>query len=200
MSNAIFETKLSDTLRVRAYVDESSYAVSDLIGETDDYQGVFFMPSRGYYGALDYFTSKHNSDGKLTDELVSLSQTLQDFKTYDEQAEDLLTHVTRAGYLAKKYALRGYMQSDYAEVIVYAKGDYLDGIAETLEQWFRGDVYTISLERLEVFISPTSGRDLEYWESEDSISCILLESGSDDELKGIANSYFDYDEVEKVAA
>jgi hypothetical protein len=91
------------------------------------------------------------------------------------------------------------MQSDYAEVIIYTLGDYGDGMAETLDTWFKGDIYTITLERLEVFISPTSGRDLNSWEWEDSIACILLETGSDDELTQIANSYFTYDETEKAA-
>jgi hypothetical protein len=200
MANPIFETQLSDTLRVRAYVDETGYAANEVLGDTSNgSNGWFFMPKRGYYGALDYFISREHSDGKLSAEMLELAQQLSDFKSYDEIAEDLLKHANRAGYTAKKYELRGYMQSDYAEVIIYTLGDYGDGMAETLDTWFKGDIYTITLERLEVFISPTSGRDLNSWEWEDSIACILLETGSDDELTQIANSYFTYDETEKAA-
>lgn len=189
MSELIYELQLDETNRVAIYTEDYGYTPEDILGD-DGESGWFFMPKRGYYGALEYYVSNECSGGELTQELVSLAKQLQDFKDYDELKADLLTHVTRNGYKAKGYELYGNSQGDYLEVICYGQGDYIDSMADTLGKWFRGEIYTAAHETLEVYTNFSNGNLIERCEAQDSIGCMVLESGDEAELKEIARLHF----------
>jgi hypothetical protein len=84
--------------------------------------------------------------------------------------------ITRAGYRAMTFSLTGYSQGDWAYVVVYWRDEAINditGVLEELEAWFRGDVYTIALEKLETYKNE-SGSEKHYWECVESIGQVIL--------------------------
>lgn len=164
---------INDTTRVKAYIDSDSYSLDYVIGDSI---GVYFIePTRGY--------SSHNQ-GDYSSELSHL----QDRVSRDQYESAIGKYLALAGMNYKFVSLRGYSQGDWADVVIYTDEDYdLKSSAEALDTWFKGDIYTVALEKLEVYTSQ-SGATIERWEIEDTIGCITF---SDDyTLESCANDYF----------
>jgi hypothetical protein len=164
---------INDTTRVRAYYDEDSYSLDYVVG---DDLGVYTLDiSRGY---------KDISQGDYTEELGRL----QDRLTRDQWESGIGKYLATAGYTYKFVSLRGYSQGDWADVVIYTNDTYdLTASGEALDTWFKGDIFTVCLEKLETYTS-SSGNTIERWEIEDSIGCITF---SDDyTLETVANDYF----------
>ena len=188
MNQAIHEIMINDTTKVAAYYDQDSFALDDLLG-IDGESGVFMLPKRGFYGALDYWTTKENSYGKLTAELLDLCGAVEGFKNYDELTEALLLHTKRANYVSKNYSFSGYSQGEYMEAIIYGQGDYINGMATTVDAWIKGDIFTVALETLETYESKVSGKIINQWEATESIGGVILDNGTEAELIAIAKTF-----------
>jgi hypothetical protein len=170
---------INDTTRVKAYQDEDSYTLDYIVG---DELGVYFMRPYGNYS--------HHNQGDLTSELGYLIG-----KVDRHQEESALgKYLALAGMKYKFVSLQGYSQSDWAEAVIYTNEDYhLDSSAEALATWFRGDIYTVCLEKLETYTSPFGDKTIERWEVQDSIGCITL---SDDyTLETVAKDHFTFAQV-----
>lgn len=168
---------INETTRVRAYYDEDSYSLDYAVG---DELGVYTLEiSRGY---------DNIAQGDYTKELGYL----QDKLTRDQWESGIGKYLALAGMKYKFVSLRGYSQGDWAEVVIYTPDDYdLTASAEALDTWFKGDIFTVCLEKLEVYTNP-AGNTIERWEIEDSIGCITF---SDDyTLESVAKDYFIHDE------
>lgn len=165
---------INDTTRVRAYYDEDSYSLDYVVG---DDLGVYTLDiSRGY---------KDIAQGEYTKELGYL----QDKLTRDQWESGVGKYLALAGMTYKFVSLRGYSQGDWADVVIYTNDTYdLTASAEALDTWFKGDVYTVCLEKLHTYTESSTGQTIERWEIEDSIGCITF---SDDyTLETVANDYF----------
>lgn len=100
--------------------------------------------------------------------------TRQQLDKRNEWERNAITrHFSRQGLACRFLDLYGATQSEWAEVVIYAPADEwaentLDGMATTLNAYWRGEVYRIALESLTVFTAP-DGRTIEQWEEIDAI-------------------------------
>jgi hypothetical protein len=164
---------INDTTRVKAYYDEDSYNLDFIVG---DELGVYFM--------APMFNYRSHNQGDYTNELGHLQNRV----SRDQEESAIGKYLALAGMNYKFVSLRGYSQGNWAEVVIYTTEDYdLKSSAEALDTWFKGDIFTVCLEKLEVYTS-SSGATIERWEIEDSIGCITF--GDDYTLETVANDYF----------
>ena len=102
--------------------------------------------------------------------------------------EAIAKHFDRSKLNYKFVSLRGYSQSEWAEVVLYAdqelsewithRGTAEEALAQAeaeLQTWFRGDIYALSHEKRVVYTSP-EGKTLEVWEEQESICGVTLEN------------------------
>jgi hypothetical protein len=85
-------------------------------------------------------------------------------------------HLSRAGKTYQFVSLRGYSQGEWAEVVIYADKEVtenLNGAADELKSWFRGDIYNITLETLKTY-KAEDGESLARWEIEDALGMMLI--------------------------
>ena len=165
---------INDNTRVKAYYDEDSHSLDFIVG---DDLGVYFM--------RPMFDYKRHNQGDYTNELGHLQNRVD-----REQEESAIgKYLATAGMNYKFVSLRGYSQSDWADVVIYTDEDYdLNASAEALDTWFKGDIFTVCLEQLHTYTEASTGNTIERWEIEDSIGCITF---SDDyTLETVANDYF----------
>ena len=112
-------------------------------------------------------------------------------KARDNWEQDAITkHLNRAGLDCYFLQLIGTSQSEWADIVIYAKaGDITDWepIAREVKAWFAGEVYTLSLEQKITYTAP-NGNTLEQWESVDAIGSVYLLDGLSRET---ADLYFD---------
>ena len=172
-------TELDETNRLAVYQDEFLYNYQDIIG---DELGVFTLKvARGL---------KEIEGGKLTGELNSLARNVHEWQLESACRK----YLTLTGLEFMEVNLQGYSPSEWATVLVYGDGPWINEAAKSLKAWFRGDVYTIAHEQL-VTYTATNGNTIERWEVIDSLGGVLADSG--DEIKALAFENF---ALEKAAA
>ncbi len=149
--------EISPTTRVKAYYDTDA-ELDWVIG--DDVNIYTVRPLMRY--SFDR--------GELNRELGYINSNVE---RHQEQSA-MGKYLALAGYNYSFVQLQGYSQGEWAEVVVYTKEDFdLAGTAYALNEWFKGDVYTIALEELEVYTSP-SGNTIERWEIIDSVGGFIF--------------------------
>lgn len=166
--------QISDTLRVKAYYDEDSHSLDFIVG---DELGVYFIaPHRDY--------RRHNQ-GDYTNELGHLQNRVD----REQEQSAIGKYLALAGMNYKFVSLRGYSQSDWADVVIYTDEDYdLDSSAEALDTWFKGDIFIVCLEKLHTYTELSTGQTIQRWEIEDSIGAITF--SKDYTLETVAKDYF----------
>lgn len=100
-------------------------------------------------------------EGSLADTVTrtALEKSLNYAENDDDFYSAAVKHFQRRGYLAIEREWRGYCQGDYKRYIlaIDVKDEtgpgYIDGMAETYEQWLSGDVYGVILQRLTTWTS-----------------------------------------------
>lgn len=157
--------ELTDTTRLAAYYDDAAYEWHEVTGE-----GLHMYTldiARNYFAM---------NAGPCTDDLDRLTRNLD--RDLHERAIGLYLYLSNRTY--KRLSLRGYSQGEWAEVIVYADagddGKWLESPNATseLEAWFRGDVYTVAHESLEVYTNLKNGDLIERWEVVESCGMVTL--------------------------
>jgi hypothetical protein len=174
---------ISDTLRVAAYYDYMPDGPFDW--------GTLFVQTLEH----DRFISELSTDDGHREPIHEILHQ-NPFTSFDGYSRDRLTkrdnwreaaitkHLNRAGFDCIFAELRGYSQGDWANVVIYANaGDITDwaGIVPEVNAWFRGDIYSLHLERLEVYTS-NSGNELTQWETIDQTGGVILTDGLTIEL------------------
>jgi hypothetical protein len=108
-----------------------------------------------------------------------------------EETETAISkHLTRAGLSYEFVSLRGYSQSDWAEVVIYGDKEFFGRLtteATVLDAWFKGEVYNLTLETLKTY-KAEDGESLGRWEIEDAIGQICIS-----ENYGTKNFEIDWD-------
>jgi hypothetical protein len=164
--------EISSTERISVYLDIDSYGMEWLVG---DELGVY---------TIDIARNFHQIEqGDRTSDLDRLMRNLgNDYRTDGRERRLRATelYLTMAGLNYKQVSLRGSMQSDWAEVIIYGNDMDLDSCVEGLQAWFSGEVFTIAHEKLHTYIDTLNpASTIERWEVEDSIGCITFGKGYD---------------------
>lgn len=170
--------QISDTLRVKAYYDSDSYSPDFIVG---DELGIYTLrPNRRY--SFD--------QGDYNDQLRHLNDRVN-----HNQAESAIgKYLALAGMNYQFVSLQGYSQGEWAEVVIYTDQDYdLTASAEALDTWFKGDIFTVCLEKLHTYTEHSTGQTIERWEVEDSIGAITF--SNDYTLETVANDYFSFAQV-----
>jgi hypothetical protein len=176
---------VDDTNRVAVYQDEAAYDYTDVTGDS---VGVFTIAiSRGY---------REVEGGELTGELNSIKRNVHHWQL--ESAVGKYLTLTNRPF--KRVWLQGYDPNEWAEVFIY--GDkfedatsWLDGAADSLKRWWRGDVYMVAHERLITYTAPNGNTKTE-WETEAAIGCVTADYRS--EIAQIAADFFSIELAFKV--
>lgn len=112
-----------------------------------------------------------------------------------------LRYLRRQGYAADYFSLTGYGQGDWMDVIIWAREEtpelsqtYLESLADTIEQWFRGDIYCLHHERLVEYVRADNrdaeAPDLTDWEHVDSLGGCYLDPSDEDEVVSTIRDHF----------
>lgn len=160
--------EINDRHRYTATIDCEPF---DYLNDQDaDAWGLFTVSIDRSYRPLELDTFGIN------DKLKSITDWHGHSWNSDELEKAIAKTITRAGYEFMFVQLTGYSQGDWAYVVLYwqpAFHNYVSGLVNELEAWFRGDVYTISLEELETYTS-SSGVSIQRWEVIDSLGRVII--------------------------
>jgi hypothetical protein len=94
----------------------------------------------------------------------------------DAQQMAISKHLDRAGLSHAFVSLRGYSQGEWAEVVAYSDSEligYWGSVAEDLNAWFRGDVFSLELQTLKVYKAEDS-TELARWDSDQHTGLVLI--------------------------
>jgi len=178
MEQPIKVFEIDNNTRITAYYDAYSYELDELLANE--------------FGIQTLNISRDYREINFSDEVMDIVERVKNsvnyftHNNYQEKRERILTFwLSRRGYCFEFITLRGYSQSDWADVLVYTKLDqeYLKHRISELKDWFRGDVYLVAVERKKVFTA-SDGETLERWDIEDSVSGVLVDNESEFEQIG----------------
>lgn len=126
----------------------------------------------------------------------------------DDATQAGIRYLKRRGYDVAEVSLAGYSQGDWADVLIWAKPNpdgtsWLPGLIETVQQWFRGDIYTLIHERAVDYVRTDNREaddpDLTEWEMVDSLGGCYIDDYSDsDVVVGDYRDHFDLPELDTV--
>jgi hypothetical protein len=162
--NEYLTLEISPTERVAVYPEEQCFPVEDFVG---DELGIFTLHKDRHLSNIEQGTEN------------GLLHRLMDKVNRDQEESAIGKYLATAGFSYKFVSLRGYSQSDWADVVIYAKDPSLLLNEDSLKSWFRGDIYYLSHEKLVTFTSPDSDRVIESWETLDSIGAVMLDNYED---------------------
>lgn len=174
--SAIQTIDINENTRIKVYQDEDNSL--DNLGEG---VGIFSIAeARGY---------RQINIGERESELSNLASTLDYVGIARKDCADaFIKHLQRAGYNADVVTLQGYSQGEWADVIIYSEYELKPMIREVENIW-RGDVYTLVLERRQLWKSE-DGQERYIWDSVDSIGGVMLEH-TQYNFTDKASEYFD---------
>ncbi len=165
--------QLSETKRVVAYYDYTNWTIEDVAGDGLKLQPINFCENYG--------TALSTNDNFRNDvaRLVSAFHYYNHPGNYHELRERAVSlYFTTAGVPFKFVSLRGY--NERADVVIYDNepgGEWVlsKDSESALEAWFKGEIYTVTIEELEVYTNERNGATIENWEVVDSLGCCILE-------------------------
>jgi hypothetical protein len=127
------------------------------------------------------------TQGEFSEEFASLSRRVADSEQLKRTTGLWLT---LKGWNWQVVDLSGYSQGEWAEVIVYGEFDLAPSI-EALREFWRGDVYTVTLETKETYTHDVyPSKKLEQWEAQDWLSGVIFTA--DYTLRDHASEYFSH--------
>jgi len=162
MEKPIDTIEIDSKTRYALYLDMDSY---DYLSEYD-WEGIGVFTIRKSSNCRDL---ELDSWG-ISDRLNAINANYH----IDDAEKAMAKAIERAGYLHKFITLT-YYPSYWHELAIYWDPNVLiniDGFLEELEAWYCGNVYTITLEKLETYTG--TYRNIEQWEVMDSIGRILF--------------------------
>lgn len=171
--NEYLTLEISPTERVAVYYEEDYQPLEDFVG---DELGIFTIHK-----------DRHLSNIEQGEHSAALHE-LMDRVNRDQEESAIGKYLSLHNLHYKFVSLRGYSQSDWADVVIYSEHEYALLNEDTLKSWFSGDVFYLSHEKLITFTSPFSDRVIESWETLDSIGGVILDTPED--TIGFAKSDF----------
>jgi len=173
-----YETTLNKEQRLALWPELGQVDFVDVLGDLISVQTL----------DIDRFLSEIKTEDKHRGPIAEIIERHGRRETETETA--ISRHLTRAGMNYQFVSLRGYGQGDWAEVVIYAEAETignLNGAADTLRAWFRGDIFTLTLETLKTY-KATDGESLARWEIEDALGLMVIS-----ESYGEKNGNIDWD-------
>ena len=175
--------EFTPTDRIKLYYDTDQYDLDWIIGEE---VGVYTIDIARNFHPIE--------QGPRTKDLDRLIRNLaNEYRTdwRERKLRAIELYMNLSGLEYRQVSLRGPSQSDWADVIIYADPTDrvdLEACEEALGDWFRGEIYTIAHETLEVYTNPANGNTIERWELQDSLGSILPVKGQT--FEDMAKTYF----------
>ena len=173
MSNPENYVQLTDTVRIAVYRDEYIDTESPLQLQ-EGYVGCF--PLRVARNLNGYFAGDDETQAGIRNVVDNTEAT-----DYGNLQNEIVEYLESQGNVVATFALTGYSQGEWMDVVLWADpkvGDtvvpyeatrnLLAGVAKDLLCHFRGDVFTLTLESLVVYTSPT-GKTIERWETDTDV-------------------------------
>ena len=173
-----YQTTLNNEKRLALWPELGQVELEDILGDLIGVQTL----------SIDRFLSEIKTNDKHRDPIAEIIERHGRRTTETETA--ISKHLSRAGMNYQFVSLRGYGQGDWAEVVIYAEADTignLNGAADELRAWFRGDIFNITLETLKTYTAP-DGETLARWEIEDALGGMVIS-----ESYGLKNRDIDWD-------
>ena len=173
-----YQTTLNNEKRLALWPELGQVDLEDILGDLIGVQTL----------SIDRFLSEIKTNDKHRDPIAEIVERHGRRTTETETA--ISKHLSRAGMTYQFVSLRGYSQGDWAEVVIYADSDTvgnLNGAADELRAWFRGDIFNITLETLKTYTAP-DGETLARWEIEDALGGMVIS-----ESYGLKNRDIDWD-------
>ena len=173
-----YETTLNNGQRLALWPELGQVDFVDVLGDLISVQTL----------DIDRFLSEIKTDDKHRGHIAEIVERHGRRGTETETA--ISKHLSRAGMNCQFVSLRGYSQGDWAEVVIYAEAETignLNGAADTLRAWFRGDIFNITLETLKTYTA-RDGESLARWEIEDALGLMVIS-----ESYGEKNGDIDWD-------
>lgn len=173
-----YQTTLNNGKRLSLWPELGEIDFTDILGDLIGVQTL----------SIDRFLSEIKTNDKHRDPIAEIIERHGGQTTETETA--ISKHLSRAGMNYQFVSLRGYSQGDWAEVVIYADGETignLNGEADELRAWFRGDIFTLCLEDLKTYTAP-DGESLARWEVEDALGGMVIS-----ESYGLKNRDIDWD-------
>jgi hypothetical protein len=159
-----YQTTLNNEQRLALWPELGQVDLEDILGDLIGVQTL----------SIDRFLSEIKTDDKHRDPIAEIVERHGRRTTETETA--ISKHLSRAGMNYQFVSLRGYSQGDWAEVVIYAEAETignLNGAADELRAWFRGDIFNITLETLKTYTA-TDGESLARWEIEDAVGGMVI--------------------------
>jgi hypothetical protein len=156
--------EISPTERVAVYIEQDYFPVEDFVG---DELGIFTL---------------HKDRSLSNIERGEHSQALHELmdRVNRDQEESAIGKYLSLHNLHYRFIkLRGYSQSDWADVVIYGTEEWMLLNDDTLQSWFRGDVFTLAHEKLATFTSADTDLVLDKWITLDSIGAVILDTPED---------------------
>lgn len=179
MTAPIFTLQIDTANRLSAYVDQDHYSKEDIVGEGLNIQPIQYFDK---YSRQVFQTNDEHRDAIAR--LVDAFHYYNHEKNYAELRKRAVSlYLNSLGLPYKFITLHGYSQGETIDLVIYGDTAEDTWITEpnshlALDAWYKGDIYTITHERLTRWTSEHGDTYLD-WETVDSLGCCLLETGED---------------------
>lgn len=160
-----YSATLTNGDRIALWLENSQVALEDIIGDIVSYQTLDI--ARGYYPIT--------TNDEHAPEIAEIVEQDKRGNITDLEAA-ISTHLERAGMAVKFVSLRGYSQGEWADIVIYAPQDYsidLDGCADDIKAWFRGDIFTLTIDKLKTYTAQ-DGETVAKWITEQETSLVAI--------------------------
>jgi hypothetical protein len=159
-----YETTLDNNQRLALWPEYGPIDFDEILG---DFIGVQTLD-------IDRGLSELTTNDKHRDKIAEIVNWSGKHSKETETA--ISKHLTRAGQSYEFVSLRGYSQSDWADVVIYGDQEFFGNLrleANVLDAWFKGEIYNLTLESLKTY-KAEDGESLGRWEIEDAIGQICI--------------------------
>lgn len=131
--------------------------------------------------------------GVFKDDLAQVKKRF-DYGFNSQIAHALKLYLSLKGVAYIEKVLRGYSQGEWHQVLIYnstpdESADWLNdpNSFRPLETFYRGDIFVVETQKLEIYTNLTNGDILERWEMVDSRAGVLI--GDESELPDLIAAY-----------
>jgi hypothetical protein len=178
MNDLITTHEINDTTRIAVYPDYHAESPLEYLGNDI---GIFTMSmARGYT--------------PLSVELDDINQRLANIQYNSSDFSGAIDKLfRRADMNYRVLHLQGYSQSEWLEAIIYGTvdDDVLASTGRILDKWFKGDIYTLSIEKLVTYANVDNTDDTHsHWQIQDSISGVYLDAYDSEAVVAEAECHF----------
>lgn len=168
------QLQLSETKRVTAYYDETSYTLEDAAGDCLKVQ-----PLTTADRVQQKYLSTDDEHAAAISRFVNSFHYFNHEKNYRELRERAIGLYFGSQNIPYKFVTLN-DGSSWADVVIYDDVTGGTWITEpnserALDAWFNGEIYTVAIEELQVYTNAATGKTLETWEVVDSLGCCIIE-------------------------